>query len=481
MKKTLLFYSLLFFCLLVLQRTSGFIVKILLASAISPYDYGLITMVAITIPGMFQLFTNLNFFQILSHSTEGKKYFGFIVVSGLLLVTITSILLYIFNTEFFSYLNIPTDQADFFIVIIIVTLLMQSIIMDFQGLFTGMRKYSRPAMLMAVPTLIRLIAVAVLMVLNIYSLEIIILIFTLSSAVPVIIVFVSERYRSCLPLIKVIEVPSKTIFLFGWSVFFIGQFSSIILYLTRIVVSHEFGMVGQGYYDISLTIANLVLFVLGTLSFFAIPEATDSSSDAIYRKGGLSDVTRALFCLVILFSMIICFFSDYIVTKLFSAEYSLAGEYLPILIVGFIFLFVQTFLASIALSKADNTKDFFPLIAGGIVLLPVAYFLTEYLIVEFRNLGYGDGFIGGYISTSIVLIIWTIFTIALLKDRSPLKVLFHKGERLAISLVITSCLILFLNPNPLLGIVISVGVFSLLILVSGYLNLQMFRELVLNK
>ena len=209
MKKTLLFYSIFFFCLLILQRASGFIIKILLASAISPYEYGLITMVAITIPGMLQLVTNLNFYQILSHSTEGKKYFGFSVISGIALVIIVSVLLFVFNEEFFAYLNIPTEQADFFLVMIIITLFAQSIIMDFQGLFTGLKFYARPAILMAVPSLIRLVIVAVLMVLNIYSFEIIILVFTLSSLVPFIFFIGSEKYRKFLPLIKTIEIPIK--------------------------------------------------------------------------------------------------------------------------------------------------------------------------------------------------------------------------------------------------------------------------------
>ena len=478
MKKTLLFYSIFFFCLLILQRASGFIVKILLASAISPYDYGLITMVAISIPGMLQLVTNLNFYQILSHSTEGKKYFGFSVIFGVALVIIVSVLLFVFNKEFFAYLNIPTDQADFFLVMIIITLFAQSIIMDFQGLFTGLKFYARPAILMAVPSLIRLVIVAALMVLNIYSFEIIILIFTLSSVLPFIFFIGSEKYRKFLPLIKTMEVPPKTIFLFGLSVFFIGQFSTILLFLNRIVISHEFGMIWQGYYDISLTLAGIILFALGTMSFIAIPEATDSTSSSINRKGGLGDVTRAFFCLAILFSVIICYYSDYIVTTLFSTDYLIAGQYLPILTIGFIFLFIQTFLASITLSTTKNSKDFLPLIVGGVILLPISYFLTVFLINVFRTLGYGNGFVGGYVSTTLILIVWTVFTILFSKDRSPLKVLFEKGERLIMAVVITSMIIFFLHPAPLTGIFLSVIVYTLLVLLSGYLNIRMFFEIL---
>jgi O-antigen/teichoic acid export membrane protein len=481
MKKTLLFYSMFFFFFLILQRASGFIVKILLASAISPYDYGLITMVAITIPGMLQLVTNFNFYQILSHSTEGKKYFGFSVIAGIALTIIVSVLLFLFNQEFFAYLNIPTDKADFFLAMIIIALFTQSIIVDFQGLFTGLKYYARPAILMAIPSIFRLIIIAALMILNFYSMEIIILVFTLSSIIPFIFFFGSEKYRKCLSPVRTIELPSRAIFVFGLSIFFIGQFPTIVQYFTRIAISHEFGMTWTGYYDMSLTLAGLILFALGTMSFIAIPEATDSTNNSLYRKGGLGDVTRAFFCFVILFAMILFFYSDYIVTKIFSTDYTIAGQYLPILTVGFIFLFIQSFLASISLSTTKNTKEFLPLIAGGLVLLPINYFLTDFLIIGFRDLGYGNGFVGGYVSITLVFVVWTFITILFSKDRSPLKVLFKKGEALIIAVMITSVLIFIVSPAPFIGICISIVVYTSLILLSGYLDLQMFREIVLNK
>jgi O-antigen/teichoic acid export membrane protein len=481
MKKTLFFYSLFFFVLLVFQRSSGFIVKILLANAISPYDYGLITMVAISIPGMLHVITNLNFYEILSHSSEGKKYFGFSIVFGLALVIIVSIILTAFNKQFFTYLNIPAEQANFFLVMIIIGLFAQSIIVDFQGLFTGLKYYARPAILMALPSLVRLVVVAALMVLHIYSFEIIILVFTLSSAVPLLFFISFEKYRKFLPLIKIIEIPNKTIIIFGMSVFFIGSFSTIASYLARIVISHEFGMAWQGYYDISITLTSVILFALGTMNYIAIPEATDSDNRSLNRKGGLGDVTRALFCFVVLFSLVICFYPEYIVTKLFSTNYLEAAQYLFILTIGFIFLYIQSFLASVNISIAKKTKDFLPLIVGGLILLPLFYFLTEFLIIFFRNAGYGNGFIGAYVATTSLLIVWTLFTILFSKDRSPLLVLFEKSENLIIAVLITAASIFILHPTPLIGICLSVVVYTSMVLLSGYLNLRMFIEIVYNK
>jgi O-antigen/teichoic acid export membrane protein len=240
-------------------------------------------------------------------------------------------------------------------------------------------------------------------------------------------------------------------------------------------------MIWQGYYDISITLAGIILFALGTMSYIAIPEATDSTNRSLNQKGGLGDVTRAFFCLAILFSVIICFYPDYIVIKLFSIDYLIAGQYLPIMTIGFIFLYIQTFIASVNLSTINNSDEFFPLIIGGVALLPFSYFLTIFLINEFRNLGYGNGFVGAYVSTTLTLIIWTVFTIILSHDRSPLIVLFEKGDRLFIIVLITSATIFFLQPAPFIGICIFIILYTLLILLSGYINIHMFMEVVHNK
>jgi O-antigen/teichoic acid export membrane protein len=418
---------------------------------------------------------------MLSHSTEGKKYFGFSVVFGLAMVIIVSLLLFIFNKEFFSYLNIPTEQANFLVVMIIITLFAQSIIVDFAGLFAGLKYYSRPAILTTLPTFLRLIIVAALVIFQIYSFEIIILVFSLSSLIPFIFLIGSEKYRQYLPLIKTIQIPPKTIIIFGLSVFFINGFSSIVQYLTKIVVSHEFGLTWLGYYDISLTLTSVILFAVVTMNFIAIPEATDPDNSSIYRKGGLGDVTRALFCFVILFSMVIIFYPYYIVTLLFSTDYIISAQYLSILVIGFIFLYIQTFLASINIATAKNTKDFLPLVFGGLLLLPLFYFLMGFLITQFRDAGYGNGFAGVYVSVTTLLVVWTLYTILFSKDRAPLKVFFEKGEKLVIAVVITSALLIFLHPAPLTGICLLFIVYTSLVLFSGYLNIRMFVEILHNK
>jgi len=77
MKRTLTFFSLLFILFLILQRGAGVITKILLANAITPEEYAVITLVAISLPTLLQMVTTLNFYQVLSHSQEGRQYFGF--------------------------------------------------------------------------------------------------------------------------------------------------------------------------------------------------------------------------------------------------------------------------------------------------------------------------------------------------------------------------------------------------------------------
>ena len=77
MEKKLSYYTFYYFMSLVLMRGGGILAKILLARSITPYEYGLITLFVIALPGMFQNITTFCFYDVLGHATEGKKYLGF--------------------------------------------------------------------------------------------------------------------------------------------------------------------------------------------------------------------------------------------------------------------------------------------------------------------------------------------------------------------------------------------------------------------
>ncbi len=477
MKRTLTFYSIFFILFLILQRMAGALTKIVLANAITPYEYGIITLVAISLPGMFQLATNLNFYYILSHAEEGKKYFGFTLAYSLLITIVLSIILFLFSKDFFGYLNLPPEKWELLYIVIVVSLLPLSIAVDIQGLLTGLRAYSLTSMIMALPSLSRLLLIIYLIYFKINSFEIIILIFALSNVVPLVLILPSKRLRSYFGLAISINIPSIKIFAFGVSLFIVGSFSVIGQYLIKIVISHDLGIVWQGYYDVSLTLATILMFAIGTMSFVSIPEATNQNKNAIHEKGGLGDVTRGLFSLLMFLSIILYYYSDYIVVLVFSKDYIIASEYVFILAIGFLFMFIQKFLANLNLSFSKNAKDYLPLTLISLLLLPLFFILTKFLIRFSEELGYGNGFIGAYISYTAILIIHTILTVAISKDLSPLKILFHKIDRLIASFMITFFLLYYLNLPALSGILISGVIFTILIFTSGYLKKSMFLEI----
>lgn len=89
------------------MRGSGVFAKILLARSITPLEYGLITLFVISIPGLLQDVTNFCFFDIMGHASEGKRYFGFSFLYGIISTAILAALFLIFHGSIFSFLNIP--------------------------------------------------------------------------------------------------------------------------------------------------------------------------------------------------------------------------------------------------------------------------------------------------------------------------------------------------------------------------------------
>lgn len=476
MKKTLTFYSALFLFFLVLQRGSGVLTKIILANGISPYEYGLITFVAISIPSMFQILTELNYF-VLCHSEEGKKYFGLSLAITLLLTFIISTILLLMRSQIFQYLNLPQEGWDLFYFVIFISLLSMSIVGDFQGLFTGLKLYSLPGLIVTLPSIVRLLVIAVLISLGITSFEVIILVFAISNVIPLIFIILSRDKRKYFSEILNIKWPTKKIMVFGIAVLIVSNFSASCQYITKIIVSHELGVVWQGYYDVSLTLASIIVFTLGTMAYISIPEATTSDKNEVFKKGGLGDVTRGLFAFTLLFVIFLYFYSDYIVIHLFSDAYLMGARYAFIMAIGFIFLYFQVFLANLNLSSAKEVKDFVAICLAPLILLPISFFLTSYLIKLFQNMGYGNGFIGAYISNTLLLIILTALTVVISKDLSPVKIITDKIGRLFVSVLATFLFLFIFNPRPLIGLVAASVLFTVLVIITGYLDKAMILDI----
>ena len=479
MKKTITFYSILFMLFLILQKGAGFLIKIVMANSITPLEYGIITLVAITIPSMLGIVTNLNFYEMLSHSEQGKKFFGFTIVSSIALVVILSLLLFIFSDAFFSYLNLPREQSGVYLTAIIISMLCVSIMVDFQGVFTGMKFYSAPGIISALPSITRLIVVFILRWINVTSVAIYILVFALSNVIPLLFIATSKYTPSLLRSITTVQVPSMKMFGFGTGVFLAANFTMFGQVFIRIVISHELGVDWQGLYDVSQTLVTSMLFAIGTMGFITVPEATSSDKRTLKEDEGLGGVARVFFALVLFFALILLFYARFLVIAIFSAAYAPAAEYVYILALGNIFLFIQVFLSQVNLSWAKRGREYIIFTVIPLCLIPTIPFLTSFLIAFFKNAGYGNGFIGAYISFTLLLIVLTVLTIFGCKDLAPVRILLKRIDRLALSLAIPALLVFYLQLSPVLEILLFSVLFGILVFATGYLKkeliLTMFR------
>jgi O-antigen/teichoic acid export membrane protein len=325
----------------------------------------------------------------------------------------------------------------------------------------------------------RLVFTVIIVLLGITSLEILLVAFTISNVVPLVAIALCPEYRAALSKTGPFTFPSKTIFLFGLSIFCISYFSMIGQYLIKLVISHELGIVWQGYYDVSLTIVGILLFSLGTMKFLTIPEATNSDKNSIYMKGGLADITRLLSAFTILLSLVLILYSRFIVVTIFSADFEIAADYLYILVIGEVFLFIQLMVSHINIAQSEKKSDYLRLTVIPLCIFPLFFYLTQYLIAYFSGAGVGNGFVGAYISYTVLMVLFTVITLYMSKDRGPVRSLLAGSERLAVSSVVPVAIISFFHPGPIPGIFMLMGTFIVSVFLSGYLNKDHVIEMLI--
>jgi O-antigen/teichoic acid export membrane protein len=474
--RTLTFYSGLFILLVLLQRGSGIIIKIILANTITPYEYGLITLIALTLPGFFQLLTTLHLPQILSHSEEGRRYFGFSLLVSTLMGALISGILFLFRDAFFTYLNIPLEHQDLFYIAIVISLFSLTVLADFEAYYTGMKQYAFPGITMTLPSVIRLFIILALLVARMYSFDLILLVFALSNALPLLLLLALRRYRDQYRSSLPVTIPTGRIFAFGIALFIFGSLNSFGISIIKMIVSHDLGVVWQGYFDVSLTLTSFFFFATGTMTFLSIPEATTADSRRIYEKGGLGDVSRALFALMFLIFIVLLLYPDFLVNLLFSGAYLEASRYVAILAVGNLFIFVQVFIANLNLSFARDSREYLPIALIPLLMLPLYAVLTQALISSFGGWGYGNGFVGAYVSSTLLLGVSTLLTLLVVKEKHPLRVLLHRMGRLLGSTLAVILLLVAAHPPPLIGILAALVLFPALVLLTGYVSPDILRE-----
>jgi len=89
-------------------------------------------------------------------------------------------------------------------------------------------------------------------------------------------------------------------------------------------------------------------------------------------------------------------------------------------------------------------------------------------------------FLGAYLSTMIFILVYTVITILLVKDRTALKLLFEKGDRLFLSSGITFLLLYLIHPPFILGISIGTLSFFIAIIALDYLEKDRLMRMIKN-
>ena len=217
----------------------------------------------------------------------------------------------------------------------------------------------------------------------------------------------------------------------------------------------------------------VITFFSSAIYFVSAPETTvdNNRSEIFFKRGGFGDIGRMLFSMCLLSVIIIYFYSYQLTTLLFTESYAIASEYLIILAIGYAILFVQQYCAFLSVS-AEKKTGLSRILFITIISILIFPFFTHFMILYFK-------FMGAYLSITIFIACYTLATIFLLEDRTPLRLLFTKADRLAYSFVGTFLVLYLLKFSLLPGIITSFIVFILLIISLGYIEkdslLHIFR------
>lgn len=474
MKKNLILSTIIFIASMVIMRFSGLLSKIILARLITPFEYGLITLLVISVPGLLQIFTNSFFYEIISHSKEGRKYFGFVMTYGLISSVIILTGLFLFHDTLYGFLNLPMDSWFYYWIILAISIISVTLLGNFTGLFRGLQNYAMSSFISLAPSIFRIILLLLVVYLFAVS-DFKSLMF--AYALPpllVLLIIVSIKFSSIKKLFKKsIYAPPKDMLLFGAYVYLVGIFTNFMQYMNRIVISHDLGIEYQGYFDVSLSVVGVLAFSFAAMQFICVPEVTTGKDkkELLFKRGEIGDVSRALFAFMIYCIIILIIYPRELVDLLFSTDYIKSADYLYILSIGYIFLFVQQFIAYLNVSSCNNLKEHKNLLLTSILLLVILPFITHYAIQYF-------GFIGAYISTTAFLIVYLLITIYYLKDRSPLMVLSFKGERLIITSAATFLFLYIFKIGLILGVILSGIIYITLIFATKYLHKSIVTNMI---
>jgi O-antigen/teichoic acid export membrane protein len=272
------------------------------------------------------------------------------------------------------------------------------------------------------------------------------------------------KRKTIVSSVQTILVPTKGIMVFGFSFFILDVWLSLSQHINSIIISHDLGVVWQGYYDVSLSMVAVITFFSSAIYLISGPETTikNNRSDILSKRGGFGDIGKFLLSMCLLCVIILYFYSQQLTTLLFTNDYLIAGDYLIILAIGYTVLFIQQYIAFLNISVEGETglSRLSLVTIASIVIFP---FFTHFMILYF-------GFMGVYLATTIFIICYTLVTIVLIKDRTPLLLLLSKIDRLILAVAGTFLIIKVLQLSLIPGIITAFLLFVILVLSLGYVD-----------
>jgi O-antigen/teichoic acid export membrane protein len=454
------------------MRGCGILAKILTARSVTPYEYGLITLFVVTLPGAMQFITCFCFDDVLGHATEGKKYFSFTLIYGAVSATLLAILILLFPAPFFTFLNVPAGSWTLLSLVFAGVLFAVTISSSFFGILRGKRNHTMAAAFSAAPSILRVLFIILAIYLfGITDFSLILVIFALPALIVLVPVIIIKR-ETIVSSLKSVFVPTKGIMMFGFSFFILTVWLSLSQHINSIIISHDLGVVWQGYFDVSLSMVAVITFFSSAIYLISVPETTVNSnrSDMLSKRGGFGDIGKILLSMCLLCVIILYFYSHQLTVLLFTNDYSIAGDYLIILAIGYTVLFIQQYIAFLNISAESETglSRLSLVTIASIVIFP---FFTHFMILYFD-------FMGVYLATTIFIICYTLVTILLIKDRTPLLLLLSKIDRLILAVTGTFLIINVLQLSLIPGIITSLVLFTVLIFSLGYVDKDFLLDMV---
>jgi O-antigen/teichoic acid export membrane protein len=457
---------------LLLTRGCGILAKIFMARSLTPYEYGLITLIVLVLPGAMQTITNFCFMDILSHATEGKKYFSFALIYGVASTGIIGLILLLFPAPIFTFLNIPPGSWTLFSFVFIGVLFAVTVISAIFGILRGKRNYNLASTFSAAPTILRVIFIALaIFIFGITDFNLILILFALPAIIVIFPIVVVKR-KTISAALKSVNVPSREMMSFGFSFFLLSVWLSLCTSISSVVISHDLGLTWQAYFDVSLSMVMVITFFSLAMYMISAPETTitNDRSEILSRRGGFGDIGKILFSMCLLCVIIIYFYSHQLVTFLFTEKYSISGDYLIILAIGYTVIFIQQYCAYLAISVEGESR------MSKLCLITLASLLIFPIFSHVMILNFD--FMGAYLATTIFIICYTVVSMILIKDRTPLMVLFSKIDRLALSVLGTFVVIYFLHLTLIPGILTSLVLFTAMIFLLGYVDKHIIADAV---